>query len=130
MAVSLFRAALLSRFYIPSTTLTSKQVTMNTFTLLAVFTLGVLFTCIVSVLYFHHLEIGHQETERNIADLIADRRKLLEKSQKLIMIPDESQLTVFDTDVSVDPALYTYSTNETPQKDNKYGNFMHFNAAL
>jgi hypothetical protein len=63
-------------------------------------------------------EIGLQETERITEDLIANRRKILEKSQKFVLVPDESHLSVgSDTELSVDPAVYV-STAETSEKKN------------
>ncbi len=118
MAVSVFKAALLSRFNFPSTEYWFRM-NMNSLTLLAVFALGVMFTCFVSILTLYiQKEIGLQETERITEDLIANRRKILEKSQKFVLVPDESHLSVgSDTELSVDPAVYV-STAETPEKKN------------
>ena len=64
MAVSVFKAALLSRFNFPSTEY-FHRVNMNNLTLLAVFALGVMFTCFVSILTLYiQKEIGLHETER------------------------------------------------------------------
>jgi hypothetical protein len=118
MAVSVFKAALLPRFNFPSTEYWFRG-NMNSLTLLAVFALGVMFTCFVSMLTLYiQKEIGLQETERITEDLIANRRKILEKSQKFVLVPDESHLSVgSDTDLSVDPAVYV-STAETSEKKN------------
>jgi hypothetical protein len=70
MAVSVFKAALLSRFNFPSTEY-FHRVNMNNLTLLAVFALGVMFTCFVSILTLYiQKEIGLHETERITEDLI------------------------------------------------------------
>jgi hypothetical protein len=118
MAVSVFKAALLPRFNFPSTEYWFRG-NMNSLTLLAVFALGVMFTCFVSMLTLYiQKEIGLQETERITEDLIANRRKILEKSQKFVLVPDESHLSVgSDTELSVDPAVYV-STAETSEKKN------------
>ena len=79
---------------------------MNTFTLLAVFTLGVVFTCLVSILTVYiQKDIKWFEVEQKREDLIAIRQQILEKSHKFILIPDESQLSVVDTELALDPSL-------------------------
>lgn len=124
MAASVFKAALLSRFNFPS----SKywfRVNMNTLTLVAVFALGVMFTCIVSIMTLYiQKEISFMEVDRTKEDLIANRRKILEKSQKFVMVPGESQLSVGDTELSVDPAAYLSPAAETSKKKNKDGNLI------
>lgn len=122
MAASVLKAALLSRWNIPSS-FSSNQANMNTFKLLAVFALGVIFTCIVSILTVYvQQEIERSALERKTNDLIADRRKILEKSHKFILIPDESQLSVVDTEIAIDPALYSTSPHhEAPTHEGKNG---------
>lgn len=121
MAASVFKAALLSRFNFPSSEYWFR-VNMNTLTLVAVFALGVMFTCIVSIMTLYiQKEIGFQEVDRTAENLIANRRKFLEKSQKFVLVPDESQLSVSDTELSVDPALYLSAAAEAPKKKNKDG---------
>lgn len=120
MAVSVLKAVLLSRCSLPSN-LYSERGNMNTFTLVAVFSLGVMFTCIVSILTVYiQKEVGQYEMERKTEDLIADRRKILEKSHKFILIPDESQLSVVDTELAIDPSLYVNS-DESPKQEDKHG---------
>ncbi|XP_057369297.1 protein adenylyltransferase Fic-like [Daphnia carinata] len=130
MAASVFKAALLSRFNFPS----SKywfRVNMNTLTLVAVFALGVMFTCIVSIMTLYiQKEIAFLQVDRTKEDLIADRRKILEKSQKFVMVPGESQLSVGDTELSVDPAAYLSPAAETPKKKNKDANTLEALGAL
>ena len=91
---------------------------MNNLTLLAVFALGVMFTCFVSILTLYiQKEIGLHETERITEDLIASRRKILEKSRKFVLVPEESHLSVgSDTELSVDPAVYVSTNADTPEK--------------
>lgn len=115
------KAALLSRFSVPSSVYSDRG-NMNTFTLFAVFALGVLFTCIVSFLTVYiQKEVGQIEADGKMDDLIADRRKILEKSHKFILIPDESQLSVVDTELSIDPSLYLNTVDETPKEAHKHG---------
>lgn len=106
MAVTVMKAAILPRCYYFSHYFPSQTSIMNTFTLLAVFTLGVVFTCLVSILTVYiQKDIKWFEVEQKREDLIAIRQQILEKSHKFILIPDESQLSVVDTELALDPSL-------------------------
>ena len=73
---------------------------MNVVSLVAVFSLGIACTVLVSFLSEHFRnELLRQESERLVAEAIASRREIFEKSRSLTSIPDESQLTVVDAEL-------------------------------
>ena len=90
---------------------------MNAISLIAVFTLGIVFTLLVSFLSEHvRNESIRQQSERDVEEAIATRRKIFEKSRALTSIPDESQLTVVDAEFARDlpqrrPQKISFDTN-------------------
>lgn len=74
---------------------------MNTLTLVAVFSLGVILTLFTSFLavYIQNEVKGHRSYS-DIEEIIANKRKIFEKSLKILSAPDESQLSVPDVELS------------------------------
>lgn len=62
---------------------------MNTFALLGIFLLGA-FSAIILSMTFHL----YQNESTRLEELIASRRRMYERSEKMVSIPDESQLSV------------------------------------
>ena len=76
---------------------------MNIICLLVVFTLGVVFTFVGSLLAeYVKSEVLRNQSETEVQELIENRRKIFERSRSLTSIPDGSQLSVFDTELVPD----------------------------
>lgn len=74
---------------------------MNTLTLVAVFSSGVILTLLTSFLAVYvQNEVKGFKSDSELEQLIANKRKIFEKSRKFLSVPEESQLSVTDAEIS------------------------------
>ena len=113
MAASVLTVVLTSHFRWDFNRKSLSRINMNAISLIAVFTLGIVFTLLVSFLSEH---VRNESIRQQSEEAIATRRKIFEKSRALTSIPDESQLTVVDVEFARDlpqrrPQKISFDTN-------------------